>query len=203
MLTDTPPLDSRVVELLRIAATTFDALDIQYALVGGMAMLTYGVLRNTADVDAFLPEKAKEKVFKALRKQGLDILSGASDHEFYAVKPGHNQGNSVEIRIDLMFPNDSLELFGMKYPRRGSMWGVEYNVLTAPILAAIKFRANDESIPELRKHGIDVDMLYRKGIISAVAVHTLLEDDIEKALFAQRIGRLNANTPKKNPWRKT
>lgn len=173
-ITNKPPLDTRVIELLKITAEILDDLGVNYAVVGGIAMITHGVIRNTADVDVFLPEADMERILDAFEARNFRIDS-LSDFHFIAVKPGHNVGDDATIRIDLMFPCEAIQLFGMRHALRDGMWGISYRVLRAPVLAAIKFMANDDD-PECWRHGMDVDLLRRAGLIDLDAVATLISD---------------------------
>lgn len=176
-----PPLDARVVELLRIVTEVVAPASPVYAIAGGIAVLTYGIARNTADVDVFLPDNVRKAVFSSLRENGLDITPIFPPFHYMAWLPQHGD---PRIHIDLMFPNDDLERYGMKHPVRGGMWGMEYNVLSPTVLAAIKFKA-DSNDDDSHRHLDDVTALYKNGIVKSSSVKQMLEQEADEKTVAR------------------
>ncbi len=190
-----PPLDARVVELLHAVSKLIEPLGKTYAVAGGIAVLTHGISRNTADVDVFLPDSVRTRVFTVLRKAGMDITPIFPPFHYMAWLPEHGD---PRIHIDLMFPNDDLERYGMKHPVRGGMWGIAYNVLSPTVLAAIKFKA-DSNDEESHRHLDDVTALYKGGIVKASSVKLMLEQEGDEETVARFLKHIQKVDKAKSP----
>jgi hypothetical protein len=196
---DSPPLDSRTVDLLQTVARVMASQSkIKYAIGGGIAVISHGVMRNTADVDVFIgttKQAAKAALFRALMDAGLIIEEVYPPAHYFAFRLSHGD---PRIRVDLLFTNDPLELDAVRESERGGMWGVDFNVFPPALLAAIKWNTDET------RHRMDVGLMLDRGVVTPAAVHQELEsvDEDEAARFVRYVTqrRRDAQKPKRNPW---
>lgn len=192
-------LDPRTQDLLDIVQQHVDTADIEYAVGGAIAMAAHGYARHTNDVDLFVVEKDRHKVFRALRDAGMQISAVASPFHYIAVLPEHA---NPDIRIDLLFPAGDPELSAIELPQRKSLTrgGSPLNVFPADLLAIAKFYADrDEDESDLRA-------MYTRGIFDPVQVGDLIEREFDeddavdwKALMAKFAHR---KPPRKKPTKR-
>lgn len=79
-MTQTEPMDAEQIELTRAVLTALNGLEVPYVLGGAVAVHHYGVpLRNTKDIDVFLPPADRQPV--------IDCLTALGCVDYYAVWP--------------------------------------------------------------------------------------------------------------------
>ena len=59
--------------IFEAAADIFETAKVDYVLIGGFAVNTYGIARNTADVDFLAPEEDRVKLLKEFEKHDFKI----------------------------------------------------------------------------------------------------------------------------------
>jgi hypothetical protein len=92
---------SAVQDTLRRVAERLNALGVEYAVVGGMAMFKHGFRRFTEDVDILLTEDGLRRTHEALEGLGYVALFSGSKH-----LRDTDTGVRVEFLVAGQFPGD-------------------------------------------------------------------------------------------------
>lgn len=170
-MSNSPPLDARVVALLKVATNILKKLKVKYAVVGGIAVVVHGIHRSTSDVDVFVLNKDRARILAAFRKEGLTVDQIATDH--YGAWPA--RCTDPRIRVDIMFPAVAIEQFAAKHAKNTTAWKQDFNVVSPILLAAIKFLTGET------KHLQDVRQMLQGGVVTSQALYRCLENEDPKA----------------------
>ena len=130
------PYDPRLEELLVRFLRMVRKVRKPYAIGGALAMAAHGYQRQTTDLDAFLLEKDRWAWIRAAQATGLTVDPVFRGHHYMAFLPEHGD---PRIRIDLMFPAESLEVQAIRKPAAGEIGGVRAKVVKLEMIAAMKF----------------------------------------------------------------
>lgn len=166
-------IDPRTEELLEIVRTRVDPEQVDYALGGALAMAAHGYARHTSDVDLFIAEKDRHKIFRLLRDAGLEISAVMSPFHYIAVLPEHGD---LDVRIDLLFPATEPELSAIDLPDRKSITQdtSPLNIFPVDLLAIAKFYSDrDEDEADLRA-------MYNRGIFDTQVVSDMIRREIDE-----------------------
>jgi hypothetical protein len=83
-----------VGQALLAAVAALEALDLRYAVVGGLAVGAWGVNRSTKDADLYadLPTAARAPLQRALEERGFDVPAMAGELEQFGVFRSRSDG---------------------------------------------------------------------------------------------------------------
>jgi Uncharacterised nucleotidyltransferase len=124
------------LDFARVTATIFDFLDQKghpYALIGGVALAAYGLLRTTLDLDLVVDSEAQDELVGFLESRGYQTLHRSSGYS------NHLHADPSWGRVDCLYVRGetSKELFAacQRLPGPG---GIQVPVPKPEHLAALK-----------------------------------------------------------------
>jgi hypothetical protein len=171
-------MDPRLEELLGILYREMEALGVDYAIGGALAMSAHGYRRFTSDVDLFIHDESRGKVLRAFRQAGLQVSEIGPGH-FIALNPQHRD---FDIRIDILIPVDEPGLSAVEHPERLSIvpGGALLNVMGGSLLAMMKFYSDrQKDLDDLRamaRYGI-FDPSHVRALVASIDPEGLVEWD--------------------------
>jgi len=130
----------------------FDESDIQYIIVGGIAVIHYGLVRTTQDVDVIIEDDESKfpRFFKSLRKHDFDF----SVEQFQL---GYEEKTNISIfdknstlRLDLKIAHRTEEIDLLKSAIQDDILG--FSLFIAPLeyvlLGKLLYMGNIDDIPD-------------------------------------------------------
>jgi len=184
----TAPVPQDAIELFRL----LQERNIQYLLVGGLAMLTYVQGRNTKDVDLLLSVAALEK---------MPELNVQDRNEFFA------KANFRSVQVDLLLTNNPLfKIVAEQFATRHRFAELKVPAATVEGLILLKLYA----LPSLyRQFDMDRVALYENDITMLIARHspqleplfTLVKEHVETGDVAEIRKVIDESTQRANRLR--
>ncbi|HTQ81462.1 MAG TPA: hypothetical protein VMM92_15795 [Thermoanaerobaculia bacterium] len=130
------------MSLLAEVLAALDQAEVRYALIGAMAMATYGVSRSTQDLDLFTVDSAvfAESLWTPLRDAGcsVSILKGDSEDPLAGVVRSSRSG---ERPIDLVVGKFRWQRQALERSAPGRLGDVKIPILRAADLILLKIYA--------------------------------------------------------------
>jgi len=157
----TTPLTPDFQDLL----TIFNSHKIEYLLVGGYAVISYGHVRATKDFDVWVlgTEDNAARVTEAIREFGFDVPGLATDTFTSGVRTKVIQMGVAPNRIEILTAIDGVSFVDC-YPRRVT---VDWDGLEVPVISRDDLLANKAASGRPQDLA-DIDALRR--VIAAEAV---------------------------------
>lgn len=157
-------------QLISRIARTLDENAVPYMIIGGQALLLYGIVRSTRDIDLTLGIDSDdyEKIEKICENLGLNILPENPKQFVNETRALPAEDSNLHIRIDFIFSFSPFERQAIKRASQKKLAG--YNVKFAScedliIFKMIAGRAVDiedvKSLLNKKADSIDYDYIYK------------------------------------------
>ncbi len=132
-------------ETLQKVTTALDKLHVRYALIGGLAVVTRGVLRATKDIDLLVdwPIQEAAALAKSLNESGLGatLRKGALDDPVGGLIRILIPSGRSPVQCDLLFPSWAWQADAVKKAGPVDLDGFVVPVVRAGDLFLLKLRA--------------------------------------------------------------
>ncbi len=132
-------------EALQKVATTLDNLHIPYALIGGLAVITRGVVRATQDVDLLVdwPLREGASLAKSLTENGAPATfhKGAADDPVAGVIRVVFPGRPSPVRCDVLFASKAWQADAVRKAVPVDLKGLAVPVVQSQDLFLLKLHA--------------------------------------------------------------
>jgi hypothetical protein len=173
----------------------FDELDLQYVIVGGIAVIHYGFVRSTQDVDIIL-EDDKTKfpaLFNLFKKYEFDF----DERQFFL---GYQEKTNISIfdkkshmRLDVMIARRSGEKEVLKNAIQDEILGNKLYIapLEYVLLGKIIYMGQIDAIPE-------ADLFEYQDVIDFLTIYHANKDQINEAFLTKKIKELGLEST----WRR-
>ena len=183
-----------LIQALQIIVRFFEAQQIPYMLIGGLANSIYGIPRQTFDIDIkiILDEKKNKTFFSALAKVAAII---PEDPSLFLHQTGVIPVEVAGVRVDLVPAVLPYELEAFKRIRKETIFGIEVTVSSAEdliIQKAISPRNKDwldiEGIIENMGKNLDwTYILFHIKQLSGFLADSVIYNKIEKLRDAAKL----------------
>jgi hypothetical protein len=164
--------DKRTRDTLRRFLAAMELHKIPFAVGGGIALNAHGVRRETTDVDAFLRDKDRARVRKAMLGAGFRIGRIHPPFHYIAMLPSVRD---PDIRVDLMYPATEPELSAIANPVELEVWGECVPVFPVELLVIAKLQAVADAPGRATQDSADIEALYNNGAFEPATVQYLLD----------------------------
>ncbi|HBG81426.1 TPA: hypothetical protein DDW69_01150 [candidate division CPR2 bacterium] len=150
-------MDQKVLDLLDATIKAVKEANINYMIGGGLALIHYGMLRETHDLDIFVKQEDAEKLIKGFEKQGM--LTKLTDKRWlYQATLGKGL---LEFKknntIDVIFQNDTEIKIGDRFLLRAQkvkFHDRQFNVISVEDLVLFKAHSQKEWIKNHWRDGV-------------------------------------------------
>ena len=140
----------------------FNALkdhNIDYALIGGLALYTLGASRSTFDADFMMFLTQAEQVKTIMETLGYRLLHGTQDVANY-VSSDPDMG-----QVDFLFAHRHYALEMMKHAKSTTLLGYPVKVVSAEDLIGLKVQASSNDPSRCAKDQSDIEDLMRQPLM--------------------------------------
>lgn len=181
-----PPIGPSIRKAFEALVTTFEERGVQYALIGGLALLQHGRVRATEHVDVLvsIPQIALPGLQEALSKRGFQVDLAMNSREL--IQDGMTAVRLDGVRVDLLRPVIPAAAHALKTAQAREILNRRVPVVTAEALIVLKFMAfRAQDLADIRDilaaydRRLDVDLIRRE-----LATFTQADDDRRRAFEA-------------------
>lgn len=178
---------SELENILKRISKIFNNAELDYIIVGGIAILHYGYIRATTDVDLIIEnDKSKfSELLKLLESNDFDVI----EDQFYA---GYEENTHISI-----FDNKSHLMLDVKIASRESekelirnaikenVFGIKINIasLEQVLIGKILFLGNIDDVP-------DSEMLEYQDIIDFLTLYHSNKQNFDEEFIEREIKRM-------------
>lgn len=165
----------QVLQMLADVLPILKRYEKQCAVGGAVAMGIQGAPRATMDLDVFILDKCRSRILYDIRKLGYQIIPVFEPFHYAAYPRWRTADIDPEVRIDLLFPADDIEVAGIERAEdvtvgRGKA-AFSVRVFSPLFLTLSKLYSSQG------KHLIDLGMMFNRGMIPMDEVLQILKDN--------------------------
>ena len=168
----------------------FNSINIKYIIVGGVAIIHYGRLRTTQDIDIIIEDNYQKfpTFLEILKRYDFDVMT----EQFYAAYKDKSQvsifDNKSPLRLDIKIAFKKNEINILSKAIKKNVLGNELNIspLEYVLLGKILFIGNIEDIP-------DSELLEYQDVLDFITLYHLNKEEIIEVLLNQLVKEVGLN----------
>jgi len=133
----------------------FNEVDIDFALIGGLALAAHGAARATVDLDLLADGARSDDIDGLLRTRGYDCLHRTENVATYVSELAERG------RVDILFASRAYGRAMLRRARFHEILGASIAVVDASDLIGLKVQSSSNDTSRLRRDLADIERLLR------------------------------------------
>jgi len=178
---------AEISDLLERLSIIFEKCKLKYVIVGGFAVIHYGHIRNTQDIDIIIEDNpSKFSLFlDLLEKNNFDVMRDQFDKAYKEDTNISIFDNNSFLRLDIMFAKSNIKKMALNSAKCENLFGKKIYIasLNNVLIGKIIYMGDITSIP-------DSELLGHQDVIDFLTIFHANKDRIDLNALKREVKKL-------------